>query len=509
MQDRKRVAVVGSGVTGLGAFWALKTTHHEVHLFEAGDRLGGHTNTCVFEHNGRKTNVDTGFIVMNSATYPNFINFLKEAKVPTARTDMTFGVSRDGGEFEWAGTSLASIFAQSRNILSPRMWRMIFDIVRFNQFALDLLKGEDESENDPISNGSVTARVPSQVKSKRGHESIGDYLDREGYSDAFRNDYLIPMTAAVWSTTPDKCSLDFPAVTLVRFMWNHHLLSTVAARPDWMTIPNGSKAYIDAIVSGVPASNIHLNTPVNSLFTRADGKIILQMKGLRTEVFDHVILATHGDQAMDIMRNAATEQEREILSCFQTSPNVAVMHSDLSLMPQRRVAWSAWNYLTTSGPSAVDQVCLTYWMNLLQHIPESKYGPVLVTLNPLHEPDPATVQGRWEYEHPLYNSDAIRGQKLLPTIQNVRGISYAGAWTKYGFHEDGFSSGIDAAVRHLGAELPFEFVDSTFSRGRKPELFWQDHVVRIVLRLIQIPLLFLSALLSMSGIGSRRKRKTF
>lgn len=403
--------------------------------------------------------------------------------VATAKTEMTFGVSRDQGLFEWAGTSLGAVFAQRGNLLSLRMWRLIFDIVRFNQFALDVLHQEDESENDPtVRNGKQPTR--------RRPESIGEYLDREGYSQTFRDDYLIPMTAAVWSTSPDKCSLHFPAVTLIRFMWNHHLLSTVSKRPDWMTIPGGSKQYIDAVLKDFPKDRVHLSTKVTTLTSTKNGSVVLTT-GDEHQRFDHVILATHGDQALDILRPVASAEEVDILSGFQTSRNVAVLHSDLSLMPQRRVAWSAWNYITESpfpptGQGNVSKVCLTYWMNLLQHIPEKQYGPVLVTLNPLKMPDPRLSQGIWEYSHPLYNAEAIRSQKLLSRIQNTRGISYCGAWTKYGFHEDGFSSGLAAAQNHLGAKLPFDFVDSTFSRGRRPVINRKTRIARSVISLIQL-----------------------
>ena len=408
---------------------------------------------------------------------------------------MTFGVSRDEGKFEWSGTSLSSIFAQRENLFRPRMWRLIFDIVRFNQFATDILRNDDESENDPeLSEGKKTL--------KSSKESIGQYLDREGYSQTFRDDYLIPMTAAVWSTNADKCSLEFPAITLIRFMWNHHLLSTISTRPDWMTIKGGSQRYIDAVLADFPRDRIHLKTKVSSLTPDKRGCVTLTANG-RDEVFDHVILATHGDQALDILQPIATKEEIDILSGFKTSKNVAVLHSDLSLMPQRRVAWSAWNYITESPfpkfeSANVSKVCLTYWMNLLQHIPEKDFGPVLVTLNPLTPPDPQLSQGIWEYSHPLYNSAAIKSQKLLPRIQNTRSISYCGAWTKYGFHEDGFSSGLSAAMNHLGAELPFEFVDSTFSRGRRPTLTVKNHLARVVILMIQLAIVMGSLFLTRS-----------
>ena len=431
----------------------------------------------------------------------NFIAFLKDIGVKTEDTDMTFGVSRDQGAFEWAGTSLSSVFAQRENLFSLRMWQMLFDIVRFNEFALDLLAEESESEIDPSgANGSASnAPQPQQ-------QSIGEYLDQQNYSDAFKNDYLIPMTASVWSTSPDKASLEFPAITLIRFLWNHHLLNTVAARPTWMTVPGGSRHYIDAALTDFPKSNIHLSTPVTSLRNEI-GKIGLTTASGHIEVFDHVILATHGDTATSIIQPSATKEEVDIMSGFQTSENTAVLHSDLSLMPQRDIAWSSWNYITQSPrPGKNPTVCLTYWTNLLQHIPSSTFGHVLVTLNPLHKPDPALSQGEWTYHHPLYNAAAIRSQELLPRIQNTRGISYAGAWTKYGFHEDGFSSGLKVAVEHLGAKLPFEFVDSTFSRGRRPDTGWMNWGVRVIIWWIQGCILFLGVGLGVLGFKDDKKR---
>ncbi|KID88835.1 amine oxidase [Metarhizium guizhouense ARSEF 977] len=477
---RKKVAIVGSGCTGIAALWALNRTYHDVYLYEAADRLGGHTNTVQWKVGKYSTAVDTGFIVLNSATYPNFINFLKKLNVPVDPTEMTFGVSRDQGLFEWAGTNLGTIFCQKRNIFSLKMWRMIFDIIRFNQFALDvIINAEDEQ---PVK------ETDNVLHSVGRTETIGEYLDREGYSDAFCNDYLIPMTAAVWSTSPDKCSLDFPILTLVRFLWNHHLLSTLAARPDWLTLREGSQSYIDAVMKGFPPNHLFLNTAVRQLSNDKDGRVVLHFENGKSDTFDHVILATHGDQALAILGPSATDQERAILSCFQTSQNEAVLHSDLTLMPRNRKAWSSWNYLTLSSSSKtnVDQVSLTYNMNILQHIPREPFGDVLVTLNPLHRPRAALTKARFFYSHPLYTPTTVRAQKFLRHIQNKRGISYAGAWTKYGFHEDGFSSGLHVAQEHLGAKLPFDFIDSTYSRGKKPKLGLADHFARLLILLVQV-----------------------
>lgn len=522
---RKKVAIVGSGCAGIGALWALKDTDYEIHLFEKNPKLGGHTNTQIWKGEKSSTKVDTGFIVMNTATYPNFIRFLDHVGVKTTKTEMTFSVSRDGGKFEWSGES-RGIFAQRRNLFRPRHWRMIFDIVRFNQFALDLLGQDDHQANEL---------------------TIGEYLDRHGYSQAFRDDYLIPMTAAVWSTSPDKASLEFPAMTLVRFMWNHHLLSTLAERPAWLTVWLGAQQYIDTVISLFPEDRFKVFTgcEVQGLKRPAPGrdeKVTLTARDkdgqMVVDRYDHVILACHGDDVLPILTGFPLEdggvlgtqrkksggkfypkgvltadgeidfertdyeslddlgyahdidkQEFDILKHFKTTQNVCYLHSDLSLMPRRRDTWTSWNYLVTSQPSKQAHpagVSLTYNMNILQHIDETTYGPVLVTMNPPHKPADGRTQGKFFYRHPLYTTGAVSAQDRLQRIQGTRGVTYCGAWTKYGFHEDGFSSGLKVAMEHLGGEIPFEFQDSTYSRGQKPELRRQDHLLRLVLSVILI-----------------------
>ncbi|KAF4552059.1 Hypothetical protein D9617_11g009060 [Elsinoe fawcettii] len=506
----KKVAIIGSGCSGLGAAWALQSTPHEVHLFEKASRLGGHTNTQQWKSpiTGQTTPVDTGFIVMNTATYPNFIRFLEQVNVTTAPTQMTFGVSRDYGKFEWSGNA-EGIFAQRRNIFSLRHWRMIFDIIRFNQFALDLLREDDELSAKGQGMDAVKINGSSAAQHAKAYKTIGTYLHEEGYSQAFKDDYLIPMTAAVWSTSPDKASLDFPAITLIRFMWNHHLLTTLAERPLWLTIPGGSQKYIDAIVKRADPKRfkVHLSTPITEVRRLSNGskQLIYSAPSTgppRPDEFDHIIFATHGDEILPLLTpsSSASPFEESILSNFQTTENIAYLHSDLSLMPRRRQVYTAWNYLTTSSASSLAHpagVALTYWMNLLQHIPESKFGPVLVTMNPPHKPAADQIQGTFHYTHPLYTPAAVRAQKELEDIQNVNGFSYAGAWTKYGFHEDGFSSGLKVAIEHLGAEIPFEFRDSTYSRGHRPEMNAQDRVVRAVVKVLQRWILLVELVLTL------------
>ena len=274
---------------------------------------------------------------------------------------------------------------------------------------------------------------------------------------------------------------------LTSHRWNHHLLNTVSPRPQWLTLEYGAQSYIDAVMRGFPPNHIFLHTPVKSITNDDDGRVRIHLENGKSEVYNHVVIATHGDEARLILSGGDFE-ERQILSGFQTRKNTAILHSDPSLMPRNRKAWSSCNYITESLPASsnIYPGCLTYNMNIIQHISESVFGHVLVTLNPPHLPDPDHVQGRYTYSHPIYNSTSIRSQSLLPRIQNTRGISYCGAWTRYGFHEDGFSSGLKVAQEHLGAKLPFKFRDSTFSRGRRPVLGIKDMVLRLLIIVVQI-----------------------
>ncbi|KAL5524666.1 hypothetical protein ACEPAF_9811 [Sanghuangporus sanghuang] len=324
-----KVAVIGSGVSGLAATWLLNEySGHEVHLFEADDRLGGHANTVQFKspRHSNSVAVDTGFVVLNPVTYPNFLCFLKLKGVHLLPTEMTFSVSRDTGKFEWAGGNFFTVFCQPTRLLDPKMWNLIYDVLRFNACARKLILDNNEDRD----------------------MSIGRYLEVNGYSDSFRDNYLIPMTAAVWSTSPDKCSLGFPARTLIQFMHNHHLLQ-VTGKPSWLTIHGGSKVYVDKIAGGLKKDYLHLASPVVSVKLLSSDNLELKTANDRTELFDHVILACHSDTALRILRagNISSEEER-ILSKFKWNKNEAVLHSDEQLMPKSHLAWSCWNYLSSS-----------------------------------------------------------------------------------------------------------------------------------------------------------------
>jgi predicted NAD/FAD-binding protein len=270
--------------------------------------------------------------------------------------------------------------------------------------------------------------------------------------------------------------------------WTHRLLTALDTSPQWRTLKYGAHSYIDTVLKGFPSNHLFHNTPVQSISSNDNDQVVLHLADGQTKTYDHVIVAVHGDQAYSLVLQDSNYEERRILSEFSTSKCTAVLHSDVSLMPRSRKAWSACNYIATSAvsPTGADQACITYNMNLLQRIPEEAFGPIFVTLNPIHQPDPALVQGRFVYAHPLHNSATVRAQKLLPRIQNTRGISYCGAWTRHGFHEDGFSSGLRVAQDHLGAKLPFELKDGTFSPGQRRILGLVGLLVKVGIVLLQI-----------------------
>jgi len=428
-----RVAVVGSGISGLGAAFLLKDVA-EVHLFENADRIGGHSHTVDADFDGVKVPVDTGFIVYNPLNYPNLIELFRVLDVPTQNTDMSFGVSLDDGASEYEG-SVAGLLAQPSNLLRPRYWSMLYDLVRFYK------------------------RAPKQAYNGPADETLRDFIQREGYGTAFVEDHLLPMSAAIWSCT-SSMMLDFPIRSFMRFLENHKLLNFID-RPQWRTVKGGSRQYVNRIVAALGKS-IHLSTNITGI-KRDQGGVILSIEGQGDVWFDKVIMAAHADQSMGLITDP-TAAENEILSCFKFQENRAVLHSDERLMPRRRATWAAWNYLT--GPSTGGELCLTYWMNRLQSI-EEKY-PLYETLNPHIEPDPALVHGTFLYEHPIFDEEAIAAQSRLAEIQGRDHLFFAGAWTGYGFHEDGLKSAI-AIAKTLGATIPWDSAVDGYSNATERE----------------------------------------
>ncbi|KAJ3061061.1 hypothetical protein HDU98_003022, partial [Podochytrium sp. JEL0797] len=449
----KRVAIIGSGIAGLSAAWLLnKDNKFKVTLLEQGDYFGGHSHTVdVKALEGNDTvGVDTGFIVCNPITYPNFLAFLKEINVPLQASDMSFAVSRNRGEFEWNGNNINSLFAQRENLWNKDMWGMVSQVLRFNSQAENIAQEADDLEFDK--DGNVREDVKAHPYAKM---TLAEFFTQFGYSKFFYQNYIVPMTAAIWSTPANMTFEKFPLLTLVRFMRNHILLQ-VSDRPKWMTVDGGSRNYVKKVVATLP--DARLNVTVTSVVRNLkNGTVTITDSTGKREVFDHVIFATHSDQALRLLGDDATPQERSILGDIKFLPNRAILHRDQDLMPKRKAAWASWNYLThVSNETDSQTMCLTYWMDNLQpHIDVKKFGHLFVTMNPLYEPRADTVLGEWSYTHPLYSPETIAAQDLLPTIQNTHLTAFAGAWTNYGFHEDGITAGLLAAVS-LGATCPFE-----------------------------------------------------
>ena len=421
---RKKVAVIGSGISGASAAWALSGSA-DLTLYEQDERAGGHTATVDVDYGGTMIPVDTGFIVFNPANYPELTAMLAHLGVATHESTMGFSLSLDGGRMEWSGQSYASVFAQPRNLASPRFWRMIRDIYRFNAICV--------TDRD---DGTVAART------------IGEYIEQRGFSTGFRDDYLIPMAAAIWST-PRARMLDYPATSFISFFENHRLIHET--RPVWRAVTGGARTYLDRLLEPLGGA-VRLATPVRTIIRDAFG-VTVWAGDRAAERFDEVIVAAHSDQALAMLGDASPT-ETAILSAVPYRPNRVVLHRDPRLMPKRRAVWTAWNYLRSGAGES--EVCVTYWMNRLQGIDE-KY-PLFVSLNPVVEPRPDMVFGEWSYAHPQYDARALSAQARLGDIQGVRNTWFAGAWTGHGFHEDGLRSGLDAA-QALGAVVPWRSRD--------------------------------------------------
>jgi predicted NAD/FAD-binding protein len=417
----ERIAIIGGGIAGLGAAWALDRVH-DVTLYEADDRLGGHANTVEIEDEGRSVAVDTGFIVYNEPNYPNLVRLFDTLDVPTETSDMSFSVSIGNGAFEFR-TRGAGVLAQPSNVTRPGMWRMMRDFRRF-------------------------CREAPEILASYSRESLGSYLDRSGYSDEFRLDLLLPMTAAIWSAGLDEM-LAFPVVTLVRFLSNHAMLQ-LGSRPRWRTVSGGSRGYVSRLTAGF-RERTRVSTPVVAVERGPDGVVVRDLHG-GIDRFDHVVFATHADTTLSILGAGATAPERGVLSAFRFQRNEAVLHRDPTLMPRRGAAWSSWNYVAY-GRGERDRskpVSLTYWMNALQGLQTRQ--PVFVTLNPLRQPrGPHTS---FDYAHPQFDRTAIESQSAMPSIQGQQRTWFAGAWCGYGFHEDGLRAGLEVAAA-LGAPAPW------------------------------------------------------
>lgn len=423
MSIAARIAVVGAGISGLSAAWLL-SKKFDVTLFEAGSYLGGHTNTVDVTLDGVTAPVDTGFLVFNDRTYPNLVELFRFLGVQTASSEMSFSVRVDDARLEWAGNSLASVFAQKRNLVRPEFWSMLKDIVRFNREAAQLLGG-----------------------ARRELGSLGDFLERGRYGPAFRDWYLLPMSGAIWSC-PTRQILEYPAETFFRFCHNHGLLQ-LGGRPLWKTVAGGGREYVKKLAASIP--DVRNGCPVQSV-TRGPGGVAVSFGGGRTENFSHIVFACHGDQTLALLRDAV-KAEKEVLSRVKYQSNRAVLHTDATLLPRNKETWSAWNYTAPGGMPGLHPVSVSYLVNKLQPLPFKQ--PVIVSLNPLREPRPQFAIGEYEYAHPIFDGPAIAAQSELGAIQGKRNTWYCGAWTGYGFHEDGLVSALEVA-NGLGIRAPWQ-----------------------------------------------------
>ena len=413
-----KIGVIGSGVSGLVSALTLQEKF-EVSLFEKNSKLGGHSNTVTIEQENKKYSVETGFIVLNDKNYPIFTSLLKHLNIGVNNSSMSFSVSVDKGQFEYS-SSYIGLLGQTKNIIDPKYWGMLRDI---NYFYTNALR---------------------DVKDCPDNETLGQFLKRFNYSNKFIDYHLVPMTASIWSC-PTKSILNFPIKSLLVFFENHKLLN-IYNRPKWSTVNKGSREYVKKIQS-LLKGKIYTNAKVNKISKSNEGIRVHYQDGIET--FDEVILACHADQSSDILIENFSE-EANLLKDFKYQKNTSILHSDINFMPKRKSVWSSWNYITETGNSG--NLSITYWMNELQGINSPK--PILLSLNPKILPNPDLIYGQYSYSHPILDNNAINIQKKLSSIQGKNNLWFCGAWTGFGFHEDGVKSAVEIANSH-DIDLPW------------------------------------------------------
>ncbi|MCI4660419.1 MAG: FAD-dependent oxidoreductase [Neomegalonema sp.] len=415
-----KIAVIGAGISGLGAALALSESH-DVQLFERDARFGGHACTVNIDYEGENLPVDVGFIVYNEKNYPNLTRLFDHLGVATEDSDMSFGVSMDGGRLEYACDNLDKIFAQRWRIFDPSAWRLFYDILRFNKRAPEAL-----------ASGALDGL------------SLGQWLDAHRFSRLHRERFLYPMGGAIWSMASEAIE-HFPARNFVQFFANHELMTGLDSAIQWRTVTGGSRHYVEKVLQHL-GPRAHCGIGVRSLH-RAGGQVTLSLTDGSEAVFDKVVIAAHSDQALQVLSDADA-QERALLGAIRYAPNTAVLHRDESFMPRRRKVWSSWSVEVHRSGAAQNVPTLSYWMNRLQNLPQDK--PLFVTLNPQREVDPEREFARFSFAHPQFDAAAFNAQAEMDEIQGRGGVHYAGAWLGWGFHEDGLASGLHAAAL-LGA----------------------------------------------------------
>lgn len=436
--ENRHIAVIGSGVAGLSAAWLL-SKRYRVTLFERDRRLGGHSNTLDVPTPDGVVPVDTGFIVYNNRTYPNLTALFEHLGIASYGSDMSFGASIDGGALEYSSASLGGFIGQPANLVRGRYWSMLRDILRFYQEAPKLL---DRSDLEG--------------------QTLGDYLDANGYSTAFVDDHLLPMGAAIWSTTSRQMRA-YPLIAFVRFFASHGLLSlNVLKRPRWRTVLGGSRMYVARLADGL---DVRLGADIATILRRPEGVEIVHADGQR-EQFTDVVIATHADQALRLLGDADAN-ERSVLGAFTYTDNTAVLHTDATLMPRRRRTWASWNYIGDTGTGEDTQLCVTYWMNRLQQL--STRTQVFLTLNPTRPIAEGHMHQAIAYTHPHFDHAALTAQRELPGLQGRRNTWFAGSYFGHGFHEDALKAGLEAAEVLGGVMRPWATSAAATRQVRLPE----------------------------------------
>ena len=436
---KKKIAIIGAGISGLGCAYALRQHPDlDITIFEGGNHIGGHSNTVdltLTTPQGKTTHgVDTGFLVFNRKTYPRLVRLFEEIEVPIAPSEMSFSVSIDASEktghskkIEWAGNDLNSFFGQRSNLLSLSFWRMAYDILRFNRLATRLAEEQ----------------ITSKLEYSEPDERIKDFLDRNRFSTSFRENYFLPMIGAIWSCSVEQM-LEFPIQTMVRFCHNHGLLQ-IQNRPQWLTVKGGSREYVKLLVAALEKHQVQfVREPVSRVNTsKTENSQVEVITSSGAHWFDEVVMACHSDQTLELV-HGIDQNARNILASVPYQKNRAILHTDINFLPTTERCWAAWNYTAKSGatPTAQQHVSVNYLINRLQPLPKAfESTQIIVSLNPLTDPNPKLVHEEIHYSHPVFDMRAVQAQKELPLIQGNSSIWYCGAWTGFGFHEDGLRSG--------------------------------------------------------------------
>lgn len=415
-----KIAIIGSGISGLGCAYLLNK-QHDITLFEANDYIGGHSRTVEIEVDNQKIPVDTGFIVFNYQCYPNLSSLFDHLQVDVAKSDMSFGVTIDNGWLEYGTLKLTNLIAQKKNLLRPKFWKMVKDILKFNKNAHKYLESD---------------------------LTLKQMLDEMGMSKWFCDYYLLAMGASIWSTPTNKM-FDFPAKTFVRFFKNHGLL-TVKNQPQWFTVNGGSCQYVKKITASFK-HKIKTNCAIKRIKRVEQGVVLTDVNDIEYN-FDQVVFACHSDQALQILENP-TSLEKSIIGDIKYQPNHMILHHDESFMQKNKKAWSSWVYLSEEKEDKTNNIILSYWMNNLQPLKTNK--PIIVTLNPSVKPDKNKIFDEYTFEHPVFDENAVKAQARLNEINGVDKIWYCGAWQKYGFHEDGLASAVNVAEK-IGVDIPWK-----------------------------------------------------